>query len=165
MKFHPHSHPRVPVTPATRPRSDTSNDQRTQLFDGEEVEELNHLSRSCFPECRSIQASSAVKSNFTSRAALGIPVWIPLTRNLFDFVSPIPSQNMETGTSNPLECYECKGVLLPDRAMRLQNGGCVLRYVCISCRSRSYAVCIGSAVRVYPSRAVENVMDTPEVIV
>ena len=71
---------------------------------------------------------------------------------------------MEPGTSNPLECYECKGVLLPDQAMRLQNGGCVLRYVCISCRSRSYAVCIGSAVRVYPARAVEIVSGASELI-
>ena len=71
---------------------------------------------------------------------------------------------METENSNPLECYECKGVLLPDQAMRLENGGCVLRYVCISCNSRSYAVIIGSAVRVYPSRAVESVTGAPEPI-
>lgn len=73
-------------------------------------------------------------------------------------------QCMETEDSNPLECYECKGVLLPDRAMRLQNGGCVLRYICMGCHSRSYAVSIGSAVRVYPSRAVESVKDALELI-
>ena len=71
---------------------------------------------------------------------------------------------METENSNPLECYEFKGVLLPDRAMRLQNGGCVLRYVCMSCRSRSYAVSIESVVRVYPSRAVESVTAGLELI-
>jgi hypothetical protein len=71
---------------------------------------------------------------------------------------------METEDNNPLECYECKGVLLPDRAMRLQNGGCVLRYICMGCHSRSYAVSIGSTVRVYPSRAVESVKDALELI-
>ena len=38
---------------------------------------------------------------------------------------------METEQSNPLECSECKGVLLPERAIRLQNEICVLRYVCM----------------------------------
>ena len=90
---------------------------------------------------------------------------IPQTRDLLDVAFQILSQKMEPEKSNPLECYECKGVLLPDRAMRLQNGGCVLRYVCVSCRSRSYAVSIGSVVRVYPSRAVESVTVASELII
>jgi hypothetical protein len=62
---------------------------------------------------------------------------------------------METENNNPLECCECKGVLLPERAMRLENGGCVVRYACIGCHSRAYAVNIGSVVRVYPSRTLK----------
>ena len=71
---------------------------------------------------------------------------------------------METEKSNPLECYECKGVLLPERAIRLQNDICVLRYICMGCGSRSYALNTGSLVRVYPSRNLESVEGTSELI-
>jgi Zn finger protein HypA/HybF involved in hydrogenase expression len=67
---------------------------------------------------------------------------------------------METEQSNPLECSECKGVLLPERAIRLQNEICVLRYVCMGCDSRSYALKTGSRVRVYPSGNIESVTGT-----
>ena len=71
---------------------------------------------------------------------------------------------MGTEIRQPLKCYECKGVLLPERAVRLENGGDVLRYVCQDCHSRSYAVTIGSVVRVYPSRAIEYGSSTSELI-
>ena len=64
---------------------------------------------------------------------------------------------MARETNDVLNCHECKGVLLPERAVRLENGGDVLRYVCQDCHSRSYAVTIGSEVRVYPSKAIEYV--------
>jgi hypothetical protein len=69
---------------------------------------------------------------------------------------------MGTDISQPLKCSECKGVLLAERAVRLENGGDVLRYVCQDCHSRSYAVSIGSVVRVYPSRAIEYGSSTSE---
>ena len=75
---------------------------------------------------------------------------IPLTRDLFEFDSPLPSQNMEISKIDPLQCCECEGVLLPDRPIPLKNESWVLRYVCIDCKSRSYAVKDGSAVRMYP---------------
>ena len=62
-----------------------------------------------------------------------------------------PRKNMETKKIDPLCCLECEGALLPERVIRLQNGTCVLRYVCIGCRSRSYAMKVGSAVHMYPS--------------
>ena len=74
---------------------------------------------------------------------------IPLRRDLFDGNSPIRSQNMETTKSDPLKCCECEGVLLPDRAIPLKETW-VLRYVCIDCKGRSYAVKMGPAVRMYP---------------
>ena len=75
----------------------------------------------------------------------------------------MPMQDMETEQSNPLQCYACEGVLLPERAIRLLNGVCVLRYFCMGCGSRSYAVQMGSAVRVYPSTNLETVTGTSEV--
>jgi hypothetical protein len=59
-------------------------------------------------------------------------------------------RNMETTTSDQLQCCECEGVLLPDRPIPLKNESWVLRYVSIDCKSRSYAVPMGSAVRMYP---------------
>jgi hypothetical protein len=75
---------------------------------------------------------------------------IPLTRGLFECDSPLPSQNMEISKIDPLQCCECEGVLLPDRPIPLKNESWVLRYVCIDCKSRSYAVKDGSAIRMYP---------------
>jgi hypothetical protein len=75
---------------------------------------------------------------------------IPLMRDLFECDSPLPSQNMEISKIDPLQCCECEGVLLPDRPIPLKNESWVLRYVCIDCKSRSYAVKDGSAVRMYP---------------
>ena len=71
-------------------------------------------------------------------------------------------ETMVAINSDPLKCYECKGLLLPERAVRLENGGGVMRYLCQCCQSRSYAVTIGSVVRVYPSRAVEYDRSTAE---
>lgn len=74
---------------------------------------------------------------------------IPLRRDLFDSESAIRSRHMETTQSDPLKCCECEGVLLPDRAIPLKETW-VLRYVCINCKGRSYAVKMGPSVRMYP---------------
>lgn len=64
---------------------------------------------------------------------------------------------METEQSDPFACYECTGVLVPERAIRLENDICVLRYICIDCHSRSYGVKTGSRIRMYPSSDIESV--------
>ena len=73
-----------------------------------------------------------------------------------------PRKNMETEKISPLHCSECNGVLLPENAVRLQNEMCMLRYFCIGCGRRSYAVKVGPAVRIYPSSKMETVMDSSE---
>ena len=71
-------------------------------------------------------------------------------------------KHMETEKINPLHCCECNGVLLPESAIRLENGICMLRYLCIGCSRRSYAVKTGPVIRVYPSSKIETVTSPSE---
>ena len=69
-----------------------------------------------------------------------------------------PRKNMEP-TRDPLRCRQCEGALLPNRVIPLKSGLMVLRYACIHCRSRSYAVKVDSTVHMYPSLSVIEAFD------
>src|SRR5687768_10056293 len=97
--------------------------------------------------CRRRLIDSASDSHPRSHCAHHLR--IPLRRDLFESDSAIRSRHMETTQSDPLKCCECEGVLLPDRAIPLKETW-VLRYVCIDCKGRSYAVKMGPSVRMYP---------------
>ena len=57
---------------------------------------------------------------------------------------------METPKSNPLQCCECEGVLLPERAIPLNSGIWVLRYSALVVNANSFSVKNELAVRIYP---------------
>ena len=80
--------------------------------------------------------------------------------NGFSAISRYPRKTWKLNKAIRWSVTECTGVLLPERAIRLQNKICVLRYVCIGCDSRSYALKTGSRVRVYPSSNIESVTVT-----
>jgi hypothetical protein len=87
----------------------------------------------------------------TAHVSLQLIASIYRLRGIYSNLIPrYPRKNMDISKIDPLQCCECEGVLLPDRPIPLKNESWVLRYVCIDCKSRSYAVKDGAAVRMYP---------------
>jgi len=43
------------------------------------------------------------------------------------------------GTSIPMRCWKCEGTLQAERAIDMQRGVSILRYVCVNCGRRWHA--------------------------